>query len=200
VISLDGPSKFQLQNSSETYAHIEEEICQAVSIFEDISEANHSVHIVLGLYAMLFRDFENTPDDGNAAWINFGFCQCRSDEFKLEMASAYKKIAQVASLADVMRAWEQSRINKLLLAHDIDISRFTANGIKFGRPDPDDMVIYRLMAEVHHFLAGVFCQCGSRVDFQQYMDRDTRIGRESDGNYGFHLTNAWERWNLVLLY
>jgi hypothetical protein len=56
------------------------------------------------------------------------------------------------------------------------------------------------MAEVHHFLAGVFCQCRRRVDCQQYMDRDTRISRESDGDYGFHLTNAWERWNLVLLY
>ena len=64
------------------------------------------------------------------------------------------------------------------------------------------MVIYRLMAEVHHFLAGVFCQCRRRVDCQQYSTwTETHgISRESDGDYGFYLTNAWDRWNLVLLY
>lgn len=108
------------------------------------------------------------------------------------MASAYKKLAQVASFVNIIRAWEESGINGLLVAHDIDIARSTAKGIRFGRPDPEDMVIYRLMAEVQHILAGVFCQCGKRVDCQQYTDRDTRISCESEGDYGFHLTNgAW---------
>ena len=119
---------------------------------------------------------------------------------KERMAYAYEKLATVANFAEITKAWETTTIEVLFLQNGIDISSFICQGIVFGRVSPDDMPIYCLMAEMKHFLAGIFCNCGRRTDCKQYIDQETRICRESDGDYGFHLTNAWERWSLVLLY
>jgi hypothetical protein len=194
-------SDSQLQDGSRPYVHVTEGLAEVYLTFKDIPESiDGSSEAVFELYALLFRDFDNLPNESHAAWINFGFCYCRSDDMKLKMASAYKKLAHVASFRDITQAWEESKLNDLMLAHSIDISAITARNIVFGRPGPDEMMVYRLMAEMHHFLAGTFCQCGKRVPCWNYTDRETRISRESDGDFGFHLTNAWDRWTLILLY
>jgi hypothetical protein len=197
VAESEGP----FLDDSKLYVHVTEGLSDVYLTFKDIPEPIvGSSEAVFDLYALLFRDFDNIPNEGHSAWINFGFCHCRSDGMKVEMASAYKKLAQVASFRDIVQAWEQSKLNDLMIAHGIDISTFTARNIVFGRPAQNQMMIYRLMAEVHHILAGTFCLCALRGPCWNYTDRDTRISRESDGDFGFHLTNAWDRWSLILLY
>jgi hypothetical protein len=55
------------------------------------------------------------------------------------------------------------------------------------------------MAEVSHTLSGRFCNC-FRPQGPCHPKHETHLSRESDCEYGFHGTNAWERWQLLNFY
>jgi hypothetical protein len=81
----------------------------------------------------------------------------------------------------------------------IDISLFESNGIYFQQPPVDEFGIYRLMAEVRHALSGCYCPC-FRSACQFHSKYETLLSKESEGDYGFHGANAWERWQLLNFY
>jgi hypothetical protein len=74
-----------------------------------------------------------------------------------------------------------------------------ANGIPFHRPNRKERGIYRLIAEVNHTLSGRFCYCFMSKSYC-HPKFETHLSRESDGDYGFHETNTWERWQLLNFY
>jgi hypothetical protein len=105
--TAEGDFKFQLHDSSTRFAHLDEGLYRAFEEFSDLPEPDESSRAVFGLYSLLYRDFDNLPDESHAAWINFGFCYYRSDEMKMKMAAAYKKLAKVANFQDILQAWEK---------------------------------------------------------------------------------------------
>jgi len=81
----------------------------------------------------------------------------------------------------------------------LNTSTLQAKGIAFHRPDLEELGIYRLIAEVNHTLSGRFCYC-YLAKGNCHPKFETHLSRESDGDYGFHGTNTWERWQLFNFY
>lgn len=81
----------------------------------------------------------------------------------------------------------------------LNISTFETSGIAFHRPDLEELGIYRLIVEVNHTLSGRFCSC--HLPKQNCHPKfETHLSQESDGDYGFHGTNTWKRWQLFNFY
>jgi hypothetical protein len=78
----------------------------------------------------------------------------------------------------------------------IDITPF---GASLKKPSVDEFGIYRLMAEVKHALSGHYCRCFIRA-CQHHSKHETHLSKESEGDYGFHGVNPWERWQLLNFY
>jgi hypothetical protein len=155
---------------------------------------------VLYLYMRLFRDFNNIPDVYSSEWINFGFCFCKDKGQRNSLANMYIELAQSGtSLGEIAQAWETASLSRLLKSKGINIAFFEANGIGFQRPDADVFGAYRLVAEVAHAVSGRFCDC-FRPKGYCHPQHETHLNLESDGDYGFHGTNAWERWQLLNFY
>ncbi|KAF1993802.1 hypothetical protein P154DRAFT_384427, partial [Amniculicola lignicola CBS 123094] len=152
---------------------------------------------VLALYAILFRDFNNIPDPLTSEWLKFGFCYCTSRGQTIQLAKLYIQLAKSgASLGEIARAYEEQTLPSLMRRRGLNSTYLQAKGISFHLPDLEELGIYRLIAEVNHTLSGRFCYChlpkgGCHPKFE------THLSRESDGDYGFHGTNTWERWQLL---
>lgn len=155
---------------------------------------------VLSLYLILFRDFNNIPGPLTSTWLKFGFCFCTNRGQSLELAKLYVQLAEGgASLKEIARAYEVKTLPILMRRRSLKVSTFRAKGIAFHRPDLEELGIYRLIAEVNHTLSGRFCYCHlSKGDCHPKFE--THLSRESDGDYGFHGTNPWERWQLLNFY
>jgi hypothetical protein len=104
-----------------------------------------------------------------------------------------------ASIDDIARAYESESLPVLMKSRGLDLSFFEANGILFHRPNLEERGIYRLIAEINHTLSGQFCYCFMSKSYC-HPKFETHLSRESDGDYGFHGTNTWERWQLLNFY
>ena len=83
----------------------------------------------------------------------------------------------------------------------IDISELEIQGIRLHRPPPCEYSVYRLMIGVEHALSGRFCNCFRiQAGRRCHAYYETHIDRESDTNFGFHLTSSWERWQILNFY
>jgi hypothetical protein len=168
---------------------------------EDPTPLSPAESTVLTLYTHLFKSFNNIPDMYSSEWINFGFCFCRDKDQRRSLANMYIKLAKSGtSLNEIAQAWQSSSLPHLMQAKGIDLAFIEANGIGFQRPDANEFGIYRLIAEVTHTVSGRFCDCFRPKVGDCHPKHETHLSRESDGDYGFHGTNAWERWKLLNFY
>jgi len=166
---------------------------------------------VMRLYIILFRPFNNIPDPQTAQWMDFGFWGCRNRAEQKSLAQLYLDLAKSgASLAEIAGARDTSPpfLLKLMESKGLDTSFCRRNGIQLQLPNQEIMGVYGLIAEVSHALSGRYCPC-----FQPSKPRDnttkgclfhpkheTHLSSASDGEYGFHGANPWERWQLLNFY
>ncbi|KAF2472426.1 uncharacterized protein BDR25DRAFT_366441 [Lindgomyces ingoldianus] len=164
---------------------------------------------VLWLYAILCRDFNCLPDVDSSQWLDFGFCFCKnlSDRQRLRKALLELPIGG-SSLGEIAHAWKNDSLLTLMKARGIDVYELELNDIVPQRPRLEEFGIYRLIAEVSHALSGRFCLCFRPKEFNSdsschskaHLKHETHLSRETDGDYGFHGVNAWERWQLFSFY
>lgn len=163
---------------------------------------SRSENDVFKLYIAIWPTLWRFPDVYSSAWINFGFCHCRSFTQKAKLARIYLALAfSAATFDDIVSAYETGGLANLMRIHSIDVSELERQGIRLHRPPPCEYSVYRLMLGVEHALSGCFCPCfrpphGSNC----HHDLETHIDHESDTNFGFHLTRPWERWQLLNFY
>jgi hypothetical protein len=164
---------------------------------EIASSLSDEERIVLRLYMRLLRPFNNIPGPYSPEWIVFGFVNCKTFSQRYALAEAYRNLASKgASLEAIARAWKTSTIPALLRHHQIEVP-----DLQLERLDVDGFGTYRITMEVHHALSGVYCACFRPKNDQRCHPRhETHLSRQSDSEYGFHGTNAWERWQLLNFY
>ena len=154
---------------------------------------------VTGLYATLWRPFNNIPDVYSDLWFQFGFCFCKSTEESNSLSEAYLDLVnRGTSLQDIAVATQDSSLLELMRLGGVDVSILAQYGIEPGMPDTEEIGIYRFMAEVAHALSGYHCMC-TKPSCAQRSQHET-LCRESEGEYGFHGGNTWERWQLLNFY
>lgn len=173
--------------------------------FEKGRKLNTSQTDVINLYLSIQPTIGLLPDIYSSSWIKFGFCYCRSFSQRKELAQKYLTLAlSEATFDDIVSAYERSSLESLMCAHNIDISNLTEQGVRLRRPPPYDYSIYRLMIGVEHALSGRFCSCFCVDKGRDCRDchayYETHVDCDSDVNFGFHLTNSWERWQLLNFY
>ncbi len=167
---------------------------------DDVKNLSTSEREVITLYSILFRDFNNIPGPLTSQWLKFGFCFCTNHSQSTELAKLYVQLSERgASLEEIARAYEENTLSILMKRKGLNISTFQAKGIAFHRPNVDELGIYRLIAEVNHTLSGRFCYCHLQKE-NCHPKFETHLSLESDGDYGFHGTNTWERWQLFNFY
>jgi hypothetical protein len=167
---------------------------------DDVHPLSISEREVLTLYSILFRDFNNIPGPLTSKWLKFGFCFCTDRGQSMELAKLYVQLAKRgASLEEIARAYEEKTLPTLMRRRGLNASTFQAKGIAFHCPDLEELGIYRLIAEVNHTLSGRFCYCHLPKP-NCHPKFETHLSRESDGDYGFHGTSTWERWQLFNFY
>lgn len=156
---------------------------------------------VCSLYTILLRDFDNIPDACEPAWLLFGFCYCTDAAQRRALRATYLALLErKITLAQIAESWEKESLQALMIRHEINSAQaLNSEGIHFHRPPTDEMGIYRLMAEVKHALSGSYCEC-FKSSCRPRSDQETLLSRESEGDYGFHGTNPWERWQLLNFY
>ncbi|EPE30438.1 HIT/MYND zinc finger-like protein [Glarea lozoyensis ATCC 20868] len=155
---------------------------------------------VANLYFMLLRDFNNIPDPLSSNWLKFGFCFCTNRAQSMGLAKLYIRLAESgASLEQIAKAYDEKSLPTLMKQRGLDISSFQANSIEFHPPDLEELGIYRLISEVNHTLSGHYCLCRVTKGYC-HPKFETHLSVESDGDYGFHGTNTWERWQLFNFY
>jgi len=156
---------------------------------------------IMLLYIILLRPFNNIPDIHHAEWAKFGFCYCTSFAQREALASAYVHLVDANTpLSDVVHAWTTSSMSQLMRDRGVDVDQLEAEGILFDYPSLDEFGVYRLMAEVSHTLSGRFCHCFRPKSQVCHPKHETHLSIESDGDYGFHGTTPWERWQLLNFY
>ncbi|TQW08341.1 HIT/MYND zinc finger-like protein [Cordyceps javanica] len=157
---------------------------------------------VINLYMSIQPSLWRIPDATSPTWIQFGFCHCKSFSQKLQLAGCYLALAcSGATFDDIVSAYETSSLAVLMQARGVDISALESQGILPCRPNPCEYSVFRLMISVEHALSGRFCDC-FRLHQQRECHRpfETHLARDSDTNFGFHLTSSWEKWQLLNFY
>jgi hypothetical protein len=193
---------FNIPKHDRVYLHQHWGIYERERIFpiDPKSTLSRSELHVSSLYNVLFRDFNNIPNTGDPEWIRFGFCHCKTREQKKLLAKAYIQLAAQTSLRQIATAWELNSLLELMSTNYVDTSPFASNKIHPSQPSPKAIGIYRLMSEVLHSLSGCsVCQCISVV-CPLHEKHESFLCKESEGNYGFHAVNTWERWQLLTFY
>jgi hypothetical protein len=167
---------------------------------DDDSVLSRREQIVISLYRILLRDFNNIPNIGDPEWIRFGFCYCTSRPQMEFLAKAYIELATHASLSQIATAWESDTLPGVMASKGIAISSLVSNGIYPCQPSPETIGIYRLMSEVSHGLGGcLMCPCNNAV-CEFHSKDEPLLCKESEVDYGFYSTNTWERWRLLNFY
>lgn len=155
---------------------------------------------VARLYLTLLRPFNNEPKAWTSEWFDFGFCYCTSDSQRRSLARAYVGLAsEGVSLDQIASRWEHSSLGLLMKEKGVDTAGLEANGVYFRAPQFEEFGIYRLMAEVKHALLGCYCLC-FRPPCPNHSKHEFLLSKESEGDYGFHGANTWERWQLLNFY
>jgi hypothetical protein len=163
---------------------------------------NHSEYEVLKLFSTLQHDACRQPGSDTSLWINFGFCYCKSFKQREQLGRMYLAlVASGAAFDAIVSAYETSTLKDLMVAHGIDVSSLDKQDIKLPKPRGSEYAVFRLMVAVEHALSDRYCSC-----FRVSQGRkchwyfETHLDIECDGAYGFHLTNSWERWQLLNFY
>lgn len=202
------PTRFPIPSQNEEYQTQLTAMCAAYDVLHIDAEASERKPLsnaerrVFRLYTILCRDFNNHPDVYSAQWIGFGFCFCRSVAQRDSLRRAFLAVAERgASLKDIAQAWESRTLLSLMKRQGIGIAQLVSDGIDPHGPEIEDLGIYRLMAEVSHTLSGRFCPC-FKVQTPGYCHPkyEPHLSLESDGDYGFHASTPWERWQLFNFY
>ncbi|KAI1875489.1 hypothetical protein JX265_004547 [Neoarthrinium moseri] len=170
--------------------------------FDNGYKLNEAETDVFHLYVTIQPGVWLVPDAYSSSWIEFGFCHCRSFAQRAELARRYIALARSdATFDDIVAAYEFRSLADLMRTHGIDISELERQGIRLHRPPPCEYAVYRLMIGVEHALSGRYCSCFRvREGRRCHAYFETHIERESDTNFGFHLTSSWERWQLLNFY
>ncbi|OJJ05981.1 hypothetical protein ASPVEDRAFT_87303 [Aspergillus versicolor CBS 583.65] len=182
------------------YQIIAVQITASMFQIDDWDFLNRPEQLVTRLYTILFRSFNNIPTEISAEWINFGFCYCTDRAQTEALADAYISLAESgATLAEIADTWEKETLLDLMETKGIDVSLLRNNQIALHKPPPAEFGAYRLVAEVKHALSGMYCECfiGARY-FKSKCE--PFLSMESEYDYGFTATNAWERWQLLRFY
>lgn len=128
--------------------------------FESKQRLKRSEADVLHLYVAIQPTLWLVPDVHSSAWVNFGFCYCRSFPQRAKLARRYLALASSpATFDDIVSAYETESLSDLMRTHGIDISDLERHGIRLHRPPPCEYRVYRLMIGVEHALSGRFCRC-----------------------------------------
>ncbi|KAJ6131371.1 hypothetical protein N7523_001831 [Penicillium sp. IBT 18751x] len=167
-----------------------------------LDEALTALYEVFKLFVTIQPSVGRLPDIHSSAWLNFGFCYCKSFQHRNELADMYLKLASSnATFDDIVSAYETSTMADLMTAHGIDFLSLTHHGIRLEKPPPCQNAVFRLMTGVEHALSGRYCECfRMREDRQYYGYFETHFDLECDVCYGFHLSTSWERWQLLNFY
>ncbi|KOC16485.1 hypothetical protein AFLA70_261g001451 [Aspergillus flavus AF70] len=170
--------------------------------FNDGCRLNTAQAEVFKLFVTLRGSICQIPDTNSSTWINFGFCYCTSFQQRQELSLKYLLLAASnASFDDIVSAYETTTMAELMTKHGIDLSDLSQKGVRLQRPSGMVYSVFRLMIGVSHALSGRFCSC-----FRMQPDRpchhyfEPHFDSECDVAYGFHLTNSWERWQLLNFY
>ncbi|KAM3512987.1 hypothetical protein MY11210_003387 [Beauveria gryllotalpidicola] len=157
---------------------------------------------VLDLYVTIQPSLWRLPDVTSSLWIKFGFCHSKSFSQREQLAGAYLALAASgATFDEVVSAYQTRSLAGLMRAHAVDVLTLESQGVLPCRPNVSEYKVFRLMVSVEHALSGRFCGC-----FRVHESRDchrpfeTHFDRECDGNFGFHLTSSWEKWQLLNFY
>jgi len=157
---------------------------------------------VLKLFTVIQAGAFRYPTTDTSVWIRSGFCHCKTSEQREMLRSKYFALAAFkATFVDIASAYGSWTIPDLMIAHGIDISDLETEGIKLAKPSDSEYAVLRLMLGVRHALSGRFCSC-FRVNQARncHVYFETHLDIECDSAYGFHLTNSWERWQLLNFY
>lgn len=157
---------------------------------------------VFNLYVVIQPNIWLLPDIFSSSWIKFGFCYCKSFQQQTQLALKYRALVSYgANFDDIVDAYKTSRLADLMRMYGIDMSELGSQGVRLHEPPPCEYSIFRLMIGVEHALSGRFCGCFSvNQDRHCHSYSETHFDRESDTNFGFHLTNSWEKWQLLNFY
>lgn len=201
-LSRHQSASFEIPNHGGQYLYqlwAMQEVEKIFSINYD-SVLSRSEHIVIFLYRILLRDFNNIPNIGDPEWIRFGFCYCTSRAQMEIFAKAYIQLATHTSLSQIATAWESGTLLDLMATRGIAISTLISDGIYPRQPSSETIGIYRLMSEVSHGLSG--CpDCSFKNAVCEFHSKDEPLlCKESEVDYGFHSINTWERWRLLNFY
>ena len=149
----------------------------------------------------MLKDFDNLPDRSHSAWLDFGFCFCRSGEWMVRMADAYIDSAMKASFSEIRNFWDiYSRLDGLFEARDINITMFNTVCVSFGRPTKMELGVYRLMVEINPVHRGIWCRCGTFHERSCKWFSESRFSTESVIEYAFDELSPWERWQMTVLW
>lgn len=170
--------------------------------FNDGCRLNTAQAEVFKLFLTIRGSIYQIPDTNSSTWINFGFCYCTSFQQRQELSLKYSLLASSnASFDDIVSAYETSTMAELMTKHGIDLSDLSQKGVRLQRPSGMVYSVFRLMIGVSHALSGRFCSCfRMQPDRPCHGDFETHFDSECDVAYGFHLTNSWERWQLLNFY
>ena len=170
--------------------------------FENGLKLNESQGDVFRLYLVIQPNVWLIPDIHSSSWLKFGFCYCKSFSERASLARQYWRLALSSATFDqIVSAYETSSLAGLMRTQGIDISELEIQGIRLHRPPPCEYSVYRLMIGVEHALSGRFCNCFRiQAGRRCHAYYETHIDRESDTNFGFHLTSSWERWQILNFY
>ncbi|KAI0476856.1 hypothetical protein F4859DRAFT_521444 [Xylaria cf. heliscus] len=173
---------------------------QLTERFQNESDLNESQLDVFDLYVAIQPWAQRLPDIHSSLWMKFGFCHCRTFDQRKQLARKYWELLEFASFDDIVSAYETLNLVDLLRSHGIDVPL----GMQEVRPDeplPCEYSVYGLMIGVEHALSGRFCNCFKFKEGRRcHTYFETHLDAEADMNFGFHLTNDWERWQLLNFY
>ncbi|KAG0645697.1 NADPH-dependent 1-acyldihydroxyacetone phosphate reductase [Hyphodiscus hymeniophilus] len=132
---------------------------------------------------------------------NFGFDNCSDIGDVANLLCLYGHMTSKLSINGVRSGIEGGNLGDYVedfavLTQGLDVSYFEANGILFHLPGLNERGIYRFIAEINHALSGRFCYCFMKKP-KCHPKFETHLSHESEGDYGFHGTNTWERWQLL---
>ncbi|KAL4876953.1 hypothetical protein BJY04DRAFT_222629 [Aspergillus karnatakaensis] len=157
---------------------------------------------VFRLFVLIQPGPGRLPEPDTSAWINFGFCYCKTFTQREELCLKYLELGDSeATFHEIVHAYETSTLETLMSNHGIDISALTNQGITLNKPRKGEYTVFRLMIGVEHALSGQYCNCFRvREDRECHWYFETHLDVECDSEYGFHLSNSWERWQLLNFY
>lgn len=173
---------------------------QLTERFEHGPMLNKSRSDVYNLFVAIQPYTMRLPDVRSSLWTKFGFCYCTTFDQRITLATNYLSLLEVATFDEIVSAYETATLFELMRRHKINISSRMQGTRPISHADSEDGV-FRLMIGVEHALSGNFCHCFKYTAGRRcYSYFETHLDREADGNFGFHMVNTWERWQLLNFY